>query len=371
MTNTNNNFLYVQVKNYILKLINDNISIPEYKLPTEAEIMKSQNVSRITVRKAFEDLIGLNIVTRIKGLGTFVNRGVTKDTLRPYFTNESCNVQKVAAILPLFNSQHNMEISTALTQATTNAKLFVSYSEMSVEKEQKLINEALDMGIVGLLIYPIDNDVYNSSLIDLAATNFPVIMIDRYLPGLNFGYVSSDHAEMSALAVNHLLQRGHKHILFFNANIKTNTSLAERHSSYIRTLENNNNYTNYLFIFDGNEDNTSVKFCDKFRQYLKENPNITAIITADYASGIHLMQMFKLLGLSFPKDYEVVFFDFKIPQDQIGITVDYPTHVEQDSFSLGFEAVKMLNEALSGQQIRSKKTLVPVKLIQGSSTRKL
>ena len=66
MTNTNNNFLYVQVKNYILKLINDNISIPEYKLPTEAEIMKSQNVSRITVRKAFEDLIGLNIVTRIK-----------------------------------------------------------------------------------------------------------------------------------------------------------------------------------------------------------------------------------------------------------------------------------------------------------------
>jgi GntR family transcriptional regulator of arabinose operon len=364
-------FLYQKITRYLAELISEHMGETNYKLPTEIEVAESQKVSRITSRKAFKELDDLHLIYRIKGNGTYIREDVTKEMLSPFIQNGTeKSFRKVAAILPLYNSQHVMEIIAAIMQASSDMKLLIASSDMSVEREQQLIKDYLEMQVDGLIIYPIDNDIYNPLLINLAATNFPVVMVDRYLPGLNFGYVSSDHKTMSALAVQHLVERGHKHILFFNANInsKTNTTLATRQESYINALSEFNNYNTYFFTFDGISDPTSESFCEKFRQYLNSNPGITAIITADYASGLHLIQMFKLLDLDYPKDYEVVFLDFKTPQGSLGTDNSLPTYIEQNSFQLGFDAVQMLRDALSGKTVRYTHKITPVNLVQGRST---
>ncbi|MFA5570757.1 MAG: GntR family transcriptional regulator [Sphaerochaetaceae bacterium] len=44
-------------------------------IPTELELCEMYNVSRITVRRAFEDLEQLGLVRRVRGKGTFVTKG--------------------------------------------------------------------------------------------------------------------------------------------------------------------------------------------------------------------------------------------------------------------------------------------------------
>ncbi|MBQ7924135.1 MAG: substrate-binding domain-containing protein [Clostridia bacterium] len=367
-------FLYQKTTLYLAQLISENLGISAYKLPTEMEIAALQGVSRITVRKAFKELCDLNLLTRIKGKGTYINKNTTREMLSPFLqTNSLPDFKKIALILPLpiTNSQHLAEIFSAVLEATSDMKLLVASSNMSLEREQLLIKEYMKMNVDGIILYPIDNDVYNPTLIQLATSSFPIVLVDRYLPGLDFGYVSSDHKTAITVAVEHLLERGHEHILFFNSNIKTNTTLTVRQESYISTLSNYNNYNNYFFTFNGDSDPTSKSFCEKFKQYLAAHPNLTSIITADYASGLHLIQMFKQMHLSYQDKFEIVFLDFKSDESQLVSGAKLPTFVEQNSFKLGLNAVKLLKLALIGKNIRNTSQLIPVNLIQGYSTRQI
>lgn len=362
--------LYKKATLYLANLILCNLGTANYQLPTEAELADSQGVSRITARKAYQEIEALGAITRVKGKGTFIVPGTTYATLEPVLKEaDKRSFCQIGAIIPLFDSQHIMEINAAMLEGAQDVKLLVSCSNMQPEREEQLINEYINMGVKGLIIYPTDNEIYNSALINLAVSNFPVILLDRYLPGMSFPYVSSDHKSMVKLAVDHLTERGNSHILFFNCNFKTNSSLGERREEYIHTLCEMGNYNNYFFNFDGNSDSTSASFAESFRKYLENNPQITAIITSDYASGIHLLQLAELLGLNFPDDYEAVFLDFKTPNNKIYIKM--PTYVEQDSFRLGFEAIKLISQCMDNPSEKTESKIIPVKLVQGYSTKKL
>lgn len=63
--------LYRQVKNKIVKEINKHMKEGDL-LPTEKEIEKKYEVSRITIRKAIDELVTEGYVEKIQGRGTFV-----------------------------------------------------------------------------------------------------------------------------------------------------------------------------------------------------------------------------------------------------------------------------------------------------------
>ena len=362
--------LYRQTTLYLANLILSNLSDPNYRLPTENELIASQHISRITARKAYKEIEELHVITRVKGKGTFIAPGTTLADLEPILKeNRERTFRQIGAILPLYDSPHIMEICAALSKGAHDMKLTAAYSNMDQESEQKLINEYIEMGVSGMIIYPVDNEIYNTSLVNLSVSHFPVVMVDRYLPGLPFPRVSSDHKDMIRKAVDHLIERGNRHILYFNSNIKTNSTLGERRDEYIQALYEHGNHNNYFFNFDGDSDNTSQSFATAFRDYLKENPAITAIIASDYASGTHLLQLCEILGIRFPDDFEAVFLDFKKPNSFL--RTEMPTFLEQDSFRLGFEAVGMLCELIDHPASKPENKIIPVRLVQGYSTRRL
>ncbi|KTT18934.1 hypothetical protein NS331_15095 [Pseudacidovorax intermedius] len=64
--------LYYQVARDLEKRITSRQLKPGDPLPTELQLCESYGVSRITVRKAMEDLVAKRLVMRQRGLGTFV-----------------------------------------------------------------------------------------------------------------------------------------------------------------------------------------------------------------------------------------------------------------------------------------------------------
>ncbi len=63
---------YIQIKNDILKSIKNNQLKPGDKVDSESVLKKKYNVSTITVRKAFSDLINEGYLYGVQGVGTFV-----------------------------------------------------------------------------------------------------------------------------------------------------------------------------------------------------------------------------------------------------------------------------------------------------------
>ncbi len=174
---------------------------------------------------------------------------------------------------------------------------------------------------------------------------------------------------MVRLAANHLLEAGHKYILYFNANIKTNSSLSMRKESFINSLYNAHNYRPYFYSFEGDADPTSLSFCNKFREFLDANTKISAIITADYSSGLHLAKMLNTLGDPYEHRFEIVYLDFNPMQFESVSPSRHPTYIMQDSYKIGADAIKLMQSALNGADISNTKIIVPANIVPGNNNK--
>jgi len=64
--------LYAQLKESIVKALDEGLLVPGDKLPTEEELCEHFGVSRPVIRQAYSELISDGIITRIKGKGSFI-----------------------------------------------------------------------------------------------------------------------------------------------------------------------------------------------------------------------------------------------------------------------------------------------------------
>ena len=368
-------FLYKKVTEYLSGLIIDHYDELGYKLPTEAMIERKVGVSRITVRKAYSILEKHGLIIRSKRGGTRINTELPKQTVQSIiysngyaYQNDDIGNKTVAVILPkIMGGYHVSEILAAIVDNHLDETIIIDSSSMSLKKEQELIDKYIDMCVDGIILYPVDNEIYNPTILQLATARFPLVLVDRLLPGLSLPYVSTDHHNMVKVAANHLLEGGHKHILYFNANVKTNSSLSIRKDSFIDALNNANNHRTYFYSFEGDADPTSLSFCDNFRNFLEANAKISAIITADYSSGLHLSKILSTIGAPYEDQYEIVYLDFHPMQFETMTPDKHPTYIMQDSYKIGAEAIKLMQSALNGQDISNKNIMVPASMVLGKN----
>lgn len=87
---------YYIIKNDIIKKINDNELVSNQLLPSERELINSYNVSRITVRRAIDELVKEGYVYKISGKGSFVNKNTSNQNLNKVhsYTEEITNQGK-------------------------------------------------------------------------------------------------------------------------------------------------------------------------------------------------------------------------------------------------------------------------------------
>ncbi len=366
-------FLYKQVTEYLSKLILEHHGEEDYKLPTEAEIVQNVGVSRITVRKAYALLEEHKLITRAKRGGTKINNELSrKDIMSILLTNSYMpksipdKSKNVAVILPHIATHHVTSILSAIIDNHGSETIMIDSSAMSLQKEQELIDKYIAMHVDGIILYPVDNEIYNPTILQLSTEKFPLILVDRLLPGLSLPYVSSDHENMVRLAANHLLKAGHKHILYFNANIKTNSSLSMRKESFINTLYSEPNCKPYFYSFEGDADPTSLSFCKPFREFLDANAKISAIITADYSSGLHLSKILSTLGEPYEHYFATVYLDFNPMQFEAVNPSCQPTYIMQNSYKIGADAIKLMESALNGKDISNTKIIIPASLVPGN-----
>jgi len=139
--------LYAQIYDYLSALINNNELKPGDKLPSEKELESRFNVSRITIRRAIQELAFENKIKSISGKGSYV----LKPKIEPLTALTSFSENMVAqGYRPSYNSS---KISLIIPHSRISEHL-------KINKNEKVLN-----------IFRV-----------MSADNIPMAIQDTYLP---------------------------------------------------------------------------------------------------------------------------------------------------------------------------------------------
>ncbi|MGL4452971.1 MAG: GntR family transcriptional regulator [Sarcina sp.] len=372
-------YLYEKIYSDLIKKIEDGTYKIGDKIPTEQELTKEYNVSRMTIKCAIKMLVDEGYIERLSGVGSFVKKGSSR-----LGENEKCleldSLKKegrsnmIGFILGGLWSSYGIETFDGIYDRADELgyDLIMKKSYGIIEKERDALNRLIEMGVDGIIIAPVHGEYYSQELLKLFVDKFPLVFIDRYLEGINIPVVSTDNIKASKDAVNYFINKGHKNIGIVTTKDGDASTLNERKMGYIDALIENDIERRREYIFDqhmnyfteGDVEGQYDEYIDNLCVYFQENKDLTAVFTTEYHTANIIKIALEKLGKKVRDDIEVICFD----QPKIEIGKYEFTFVEQNQKEMGRIAMDMIIDVINGEET-PKKTFIEAKLIEGNSTK--
>ena len=347
-------YIYQKIVDYLTHLIKKNIDSEEYVLPSENQLCAKFKASRVSVRKAFEELKKKDLIHSQKGKGYYINTKKPPDLdsnlhhkLLFSFISTNVDLRHKLNLLNGINhfcNQNNICCSTML-----------SYNDPLLELNK--LHEAINLQSDGIILFPSDCDMYSMEFLKLLNYNVPIILIDRYLQGLNIPYVSSNHFEMSYNAVKWFYQKNIIDIVCISHQKNISSSLQDRYKGIQKgLLDFMGSINKHNFI---NDEVPLNELYNYYYSYFKKHPNIKGIIYHTSDTMPYLFKALKDLNKKINEDIFIIFFDNEssIPSEYASIHI--PTII-QDGFSIGYTAASNLLEMVHNHSFKPDNQFIPV-----------
>lgn len=368
--------LYKQIQEYVRNNIRQSVWQSNDKIPSENELAAKFNVSRITIKNALQELIEAGLIYRIQGKGSFVSKNGSGEPL-VYRSERQGTDNKVAYLMPRLDNRFTANLLHGIENqlAEEGYDLLFRTTGDSQESEKRLLNELTHSGVKGVIIYPAQGQTYNEDILKLTLNEFPVVVVDRYLRGVETNYVCSDNVTGAFEATAHCIRLGHRAIGFLSTVIEGTSSLEDRLAGYEKALSEHGILIDrhlQLIDLDGKQVNSILRegsghpaSKEQIVRYLERNSGITAVIAANSSVGLTFMEAAKQLALRIPEDMSVVFLD---DFEHSAFSAVPPTHINQEEYTVGREAVKLLCSVMDNPRQKRRKIVVPTRLVIRSST---
>lgn len=368
--------LYRQIKEYVRNQIEQSVWLANDKIPSENEMAGQFKVSRITIKNALQELIEEGLIYRIQGKGTFVAQDKLGEP--PVYRPEKRQGDlTVAFLMPRIDNRFTANLLHGIENqlAEEGVNLLFRTTGDSQETEKELLNQIVRSGVNGIIIYPAQGQSYNEEILKLTLNEFPVVVVDRYLRGVETNYVCSDNVTGAFEATEHCYRMGHRRIGFISTHVEGTSSIEDRLTGYEKALsENGILIDRYLrltdleskqvnrILQDGASDPASK---ERIVQYLERNPELTAVIAVNSSVGLTVMEAAKQLSRRVPEDLSVVFLD---DYELSAFSAIPPTFVNQEEYTVGREAVKLLVSVMNNPKQKRRKIVVPTRLVVRASS---
>ncbi|MFW5985793.1 MAG: GntR family transcriptional regulator [Halanaerobiales bacterium] len=195
---------YIKIKNIIEDLIDkNNLKIGD-RIPTEKEMSQNYNVSRHTVRKAFDLLEREGKLEKQQGVGTF------------YAGKQGINSGNVGFISISLHDYIFADILHGIDNVLheDGYQIMLGNSRDNEDREAQILKKFLNKNIEGLIIEPAKSASYtNLPLLErFAEKDIPIVLLDSRLDGNNFNSITVDDLKGGELATEYLLHKSHKKV---------------------------------------------------------------------------------------------------------------------------------------------------------------
>ena len=353
--------LYYQIQKSLEAKIREGEYAPGSFLPPERDLAIALSVNRMTLRRALSELEKLGLLERKQGIGTIVKRPPRKK-LRVgviYYTlNDASNIDG-------FYGTIFYEINRHISD-NNGRVLFLTVNELRSGLKEVIAEEDLT-GIIMLGVMD------NLDIRKTMETGIPVVLVDYFDKDLNLDGVVVDDFGGGYQATKHLIENGHKHIAYIggvrrdiNKELVSEASSKERHSGYLKALEDAGIKTNYM-----EEERISREggFCSG-ETILTKHPEVTAFVGFDDTMAWGLYDAVAKLGKKIPEEISIVAFGDDTKFSNL-LTPSLTTIDISDIPSLGKLAVEKLQYRIDNPNEQIEKISVATRLVKKDSVRNL
>lgn len=265
----------------------------------------------------------------------------------------------VANILHSFSTQVIRAIEDTCRE--NDFHVIVCNADDDPGKEEKYIQMLLAKQVDGLVIFPTGGnlELYDS----MVKVNYPVVFIDRIIEGVAIDSFLLDNESASLLAVEHLVNQGHKLIGMVTPSVERRiTPRIERIRGYKKALQKYGLPENEGYVKSMNMEDLKYGLAEMFS--MSEPP--TALIASNDLSLFEILKFAKERKLEIPEDLAVIGID-NVPF----ATIFEPSLsvLSQPTFEIGNKAAEVLlhkienrDEAAESKVYRFQSTLLKGKL---------
>jgi len=113
--------------------------------------------------------------------------------------------------------------------------LILSNVAESAEREAEALRRALDQGVRGIIIYPVQGQSHPAAFAEVRSRGVPLVMIDRYRPDFASDAVVADNVSLGRQVTNKLIELGHTRIATLWGETEA-TSVRDRLSGHLDAL---------------------------------------------------------------------------------------------------------------------------------------
>ena len=358
--------LHVQLHNQLRRLIVSERWQHGERIPTETQLSKHLDISRTTVRIALQRIEVEGLIRRTAGRGTFVT----------YQPQEHSHTRSIGYVTRSFHNEiHSILLSSAETELRSAGYQVIFSNAQDNAEEAQTLQQLLDDNVAGLMIWANANPTAQtkSLLREYQRREIPVVFVDRPIPGIETDYVSSDNFSGTYDLVNHVIELGHRQIVFLMPNINNLLPIDDRLRGYTAAVNEHGlhayapwkvkspNRHEFLEtdIYDLVGEDSQLIVDQIVRHMNAVDPKPTAIVCINDILAIVTISALQKIGFAVPDDVSVVGFDDISMASHIGVPL---TTISQNAFELGKAASQILIERLRGQVSPPRRHQVPTQL---------
>lgn len=232
-------------------------------------------------------------------------------------------------------------------------------SEENPQKLAHLVETMVGYNVEGLIVAPCLGA--EAALARAISIGIPTVLIDRNMPGEEFGRVLVDNVDAGKMAAKYLLHQGFGKIEMISYKSGV-TSLTDRESGYAMAMEEAGLKDDIrLHKIEYDTEAAKKDVIEVFRGAVKRGTE--AFILPTKRIAMYGFNALNVLGLSMQKDFSFVCFD---ESDVYELNKPVVPHIIQPLSEIAFKSFELLQKMIEGNATKEEKTsMLNVKLVLG------
>jgi DNA-binding LacI/PurR family transcriptional regulator len=338
---------------------------PGQRLPSDAALAAEWGVSRPTAHRALHELQRSGLVLRSKRNGTVVMESVAKATGKIAFL-----VDRFAHVVNFPQTDLIRGVHEVFGE---DVRVVMTQSDSDPGREARQLME-LEHEVDGVLLYPTSDPSNNDLIQSMFDRGYPLVVLDRFPPGLSVDTVATDNEDAARQAVHHLQQLGHSRIAFLSFHKPGFSSVHERYLGYTAAvgalgLDDTGQWVRWLPAAWDSEPELLFQATLDAVHSLVSRDGVTAAFCVEDSVAANVISACERMGIALPDQFEIATFNDWPP---VLLRQHWQLHrLVQNAYQIGKSAAQLLSDRIarngSSQPDGSCRTVrVPAHFVPGS-----